>query len=69
MSYCLQTIRKHQTGENKMPDVRVVPADKGKSKVLVNGVQQGVAYSSEVQAEHEASKIRDRYEKIYGGKK
>ena len=52
-----------------MPEVTVTSADKGKSKVLVNGVQQGVAYSSEKHAEYEANKIREKYEKIYGKRK
>jgi len=48
-----------------MPDITVRAADKGKFKVLVNYVQQGVAYSSEKQANHEANKIRERYAKIH----
>lgn len=39
----------------------VVPAEKGRFKVLVNGIQQGVAYSNEIHAEKEAEAIRTKY--------
>jgi len=38
--------------------VLVVPAEKGKFKVLVNFIQRGVEYSTRAIAEHEADKIR-----------
>lgn len=48
-----------------MPEVRVVPVDGGKNKVLVNGIQQGITYSSREQADHEAKRIKEGYEKVY----
>ena len=44
-----------------MPKVIVVPADKGKFKVLVNYIQQGIDYSTEAQAVKEANTIIDFY--------
>lgn len=41
-----------------MKNIIVVPADKGKYKVLINYIQQGIQYSSKELAEHEADKIR-----------
>ena len=48
-----------------MPNVSVVPADKGKFKVLINFIQQGCDYSSQEQAELEASKVRTELEGFY----
>ena len=44
-----------------MPRVDVVPASKGKFKVLVNFIQRGIDYSSEEMAIREANKIIDSY--------
>ena len=41
-----------------MKNIIVVPADKGKYKVLINYIQQGIEYSSRELAESEANKIR-----------
>jgi hypothetical protein len=46
--------------EVKMSRIDVVPADKGKFKVLVNFVQRGIDYSSKSLAEHEADKLRKK---------
>jgi hypothetical protein len=48
-----------------MPEVTIAPDGK-KTKVLVNGIQRGVAYSSEELAESEANKIREQYTKVRG---
>jgi len=49
-------------GREIMPEIKVVPGEKkGKFKVLVNGIRQGVEYSTEVHAEYEAEKIRKSY--------
>jgi hypothetical protein len=48
-------------GRYTMPKVHVVPAEKGRFKVLVNFIQQGVEYATQEQAEKEAKKIRDWY--------
>ena len=46
-----------------MPKVMVVPASKkGKFKVLVNYIQEGIDYSDEALANKEADKIRNRIE-------
>ena len=42
-----------------MSRIDVVPAEKGKFKVLVNFIQRGIEYSSKALAEHEADKIRN----------
>ena len=43
-----------------MPSVVVVPAEKkGKFKVLVNFMQQGIDYSSKELADKEAAKLRE----------
>ena len=44
-----------------MPNIIVVPAEKGKFKVLVNYVQRGIDYSSEALANQEADKVRKYY--------
>ena len=43
-----------------MKNVTVVPADKGKFKVLVNFIQRGIEYSSEALANIEADKVRTK---------
>ena len=43
-----------------MPTIVVVPAEKGKFKVLVNYVQQGVEYSSKELAQTQANKIAEK---------
>ena len=48
-----------------MSRVDVVPAEKGKYKVLVNFIQRGIEYSSKALAEHEADKIRNPQKKAY----
>jgi len=40
----------------------VTPAEKGKWKVLINYIQQGIDYSSKELAEKEANTIRKRNE-------
>jgi len=41
-----------------MKNVIVVPAEKGKFKVLVNFIQRGIAYASKELAEAEANKLK-----------
>ena len=41
-----------------MPNVIVVPAEKGKFKVLVDFIQRGIEYTSEKMANIEAEKLR-----------
>ena len=48
-----------------MPRVTVAEADKGKFKVLINFLQEGIEYSSKELAEQEAKKVREKYERIY----
>lgn len=48
-----------------MPDVRVVPAEKGKYKVLINYLQQGIDYTSEQLAVQEANKIKEEISERY----
>jgi len=48
-----------------MPRVDVVHADKGKFKVLVNHIQQGIEYNTQVLANSEANKIRKELKIVY----
>jgi hypothetical protein len=41
--------------------ITVVPADKGRFKVLVNFIQRGIEYSNAPLANHEAKKLLDIY--------
>jgi hypothetical protein len=41
-----------------MNSIIVVPDEDGKYKVLINYIQQGVSYSSEIQANKEAQELR-----------
>ena len=45
---------------SNVKDIRVVPAEKGKYKVLEDFVQRGVSYGSKEVAEHEAEMIRTK---------
>ena len=55
----------HKQGRQDMPQVIVADAGNGKFKVLVNYMQEGIAYSSKELAEAEAKKIRTKYEGVY----
>lgn len=44
-----------------MNSIVVVPAEKGKFKVLHNYIQEGIEYSSQALAEKEAEALRARY--------
>lgn len=41
-----------------MAYISVVPAEKGKFKVLVNFIQRGISYSTQALAQKEANKIK-----------
>ncbi len=51
-----------------MSHVSVVPAEKGKFKVLFNYLQRGIEYSSEELANKEANKIRAEIKERYANK-
>lgn len=59
----MRAIKHTSRGRDKMPRVDVVPASKGKFKVLVNFIQQGIEYSTEEQAKKEANTILSFYTK------
>jgi len=44
-----------------MPVITVTPAEKGKFKVSINYIQEGVEYSSKELANSEARKLRTKY--------
>lgn len=41
-----------------MNDIRVVPTDDGRYKILINFVQEGIAYKDRILAEKELERIR-----------
>jgi hypothetical protein len=47
-----------------MPTIIVVPAEKGRFKVLVNYIQRGIEYATQELAEREANKIRQQYNEV-----
>lgn len=53
-------------GENEMiADVTVKPTEDGKKyKVMVNCIKRGADYSSEATAQSEATKLRQRFERM-----
>jgi len=44
-----------------MKDIRVVQTEEGKFKVLVNYIQEGIAYSTKDQADKEAETVKKKY--------
>ena len=52
-----------------MPTVNVVQTENGKFKVLVAGIQLGIAFTSRILADQEASKIRKEIETSYSRKR
>lgn len=46
-----------------MSKITVVPSEKGKFKVLVDGIQNGIEYSTRPLADLEAEKL---YKRMYG---
>ena len=47
-----------------MPTIIVVPAEKGRFKVLVNYIQRGIEYTTKELAEREANKIKEQYNEV-----
>jgi hypothetical protein len=50
----------HHNRRKKMT-INVVPADKGKFKILVNFIKEGIDYSTATLANQEAKKLLDKY--------